>query len=247
MASMLYLWVRSTASWWDEAAFRRQLDPAFARKVAVWDDTFAVSYREFRHEVHRIAQWNLSNVRDAVLAEWEEIPDEALVAPVDDDDWFSPEVACVLARAWDSEALACVWTSSFLEVPIDLGHQIFLWRRSLFPSTAPRWLCSTNSYAARKRPDTALLLQKHTVASERFGGPDARLVRRIDERLSLMNRTLASQTSLAFLRPTIRRSELLRKWRRYRRLYERPLPPELAWARPYADCMSELMRRLSVK
>lgn len=72
-------------------------------------------------------------------------------------------------------------------------------------------------------------------------------MRRIDARLSLMNRTLASQTSLAFLRPNLRRSELLRKYRRYRRLYERPLPAELAWARPYVHDMDELMRRLGVK
>jgi hypothetical protein len=244
---VLYLWVRSTASWSDEAAFRAQLDPAFARKVAVWDDTFGLSYREFRREVYRIAQWNLSNVRDAVVAAWDEIPEGALVAPVDDDDWFSPDVAGALARACDPEALGYLWTSSFLEVPIDLGHRLFLWRRSLLPRTPPRWLCSTNSYAARKQPDTALLLQKHTVASERFAGPDAARVRRIDERLSLMNRTLASQTSLAFLRPVLRRAELLRKARRYRRLYERPLRSDLAWARPYADGMSELMRRLRVK
>jgi hypothetical protein len=244
---VLYLWVRSTASWSDEVAFRAQLDPAFASKVAVWDATFELSYREFRREVYRIAQWNLSNVREAVVAAWHEIPEGALVAPVDDDDWFSPEVARALARAWDPEALGYVWTSSFLEVPIDLGHRLFLWRRARFPSTPLRWLCSTNSYAARKQPDTALVLEKHTVASERFGGPEAGRVRRIDARLSLMNRTLASQTSLAFLRPTLRRAELLRKYRGYRRLYDRPLPPELAWARPYALGMSDLMRRLLVK
>jgi hypothetical protein len=59
-----------------------------------------------------------------------------------------------------------------------------------------------------------------------------------------MNRTLASQTSLGHKRPRISRAELLLKRLRYRRLYERSLPPDLAWAEPYRDAMAALMREL---
>jgi hypothetical protein len=45
----------------------------------------------------------------------------------------------------------------------------------------------------------------------------------------------------------IGRSELLRKYRRYKKLYEHPLPHDLAWARPYVAKMSELMDELTVK
>jgi len=244
---MLYLWVRATANWSDESAFRAQLDPAFAPKVAVWNDTFTLPYHRFRDEVRRIARLNLCRVEDAVVLPWNEIPDGALVAPVDDDDWFAPDVAHALERASATEAIGYVWTSSFLEVPIDLGHRLFHLRRALFPHTPPRWLCATNNYAAVKGPDTALVLAKHTVASERFGGVDRHRVRSIERRLSVMNRTLASQTQLGFLRPTIRRSELVRKFRRYRTLYAAPPPPDLAWCRPYLEQMHELMHRLHVK
>jgi hypothetical protein len=243
---VLYLWIRATASWSDERAFRAQLDPAFASKVEVWNDTFDVPYHRFRDQVRQIARLNLSRVEHAKVSSWEEIPDGALVAPVDDDDWFAPDLARALEGAHDPQAIGYLWPSSFLEVPIDFGHRVFLLRRALFPSTPPRWLCSTNSYAAVKRPDTELVLRKHTVASERFGSEPLR-VRRIDRRLSIMNRTLASQTSLGFLRPTIRRSELLRKARRYRALYAAPVGPELAWCRPYVRMMAELMQRLRVK
>jgi len=245
---VLHLWVRATANWADERAFRAQLDPAFEPQVALWDDTFDMPYRCFRHQLRAIAQLNLSRVADAVVAAWDEIPDGALVAPVDDDDWFAPDVARTLERERAPHALGYVWTSSFLEVPIDLGHRLYLARRALFPRTPPRWLCTTNNYAAHKRPETELLLRSHTIASEHFAGADAARVVRLDRRLSVMNRTLASKTSLGFLKPAIRRGTLLRKLRRYRELYAAPPShPDLDWCRPYLQMMSDLMRELHVK
>ncbi|MEO8605096.1 MAG: hypothetical protein ABI629_21190 [bacterium] len=244
---MLYLWVRSTVNWEDERQFRAQLDAAFAVKVDLWNGTFDMPYHRFRHEVRRIAQLNLARVENAAVRSWDEIPDGALVAPVDDDDWFAPQVATVLERMHEPDAIGYSWTSSFIEVPINLRHRLDLLRHALFPATRPFWICTTNNYAVLKRPDTTLMLEKHTVASVGFGGEHARRVRRIDQRLSAMNRTLASQTSLGFLRPTIRRAELLRKFRRYQALYKEPLAPELAWCRPYSEMMADLMRRVSVK
>ena len=56
---------------------------------------------------------------------------------------------------------------------------------------------------------------------------------------------LASQTALAWGKPTIPRGQLLRRYRRYRALYGRvELPPALAWARPSVEAMAELMRDL---
>jgi hypothetical protein len=244
---MLYIWVRATASWDDEHAFLAQLAPAFKPKVDVWNDTFDIPYHLFRHEVRAIARLNLALVKDAVVASWDEIPEGALVAPVDDDDWFAPDVARVLASAHDPRALGYFWTSSFVEVPIDFGHRLGLLRRAVFPGTPPRWICTTNNYAVLKSADARPVLEKHTVASERFGGADAARVRRVAGRLSVMNRTLASQTSLGFLRPTVRRAELLRKYRVYRALYAKPLAADLAWCAPWMAMMAALMRRLHVK
>ena len=42
-------------------------------------------------------------------------------------------------------------------------------------------------------------------------------------------------------------AHLLRKLARYRRLYQRPLPAELAWAQPYADQMRALMDELELR
>jgi len=73
----------------------------------------------------------------------------------------------------------------------------------------------------------------------------------VDTRLSVMNRTLASRTSLGLMRPEeckpIRQSTLLRKYRQYRTLYKRPPGPELEWCSTYIRMMDDLMSELLPK
>jgi hypothetical protein len=69
----------------------------------------------------------------------------------------------------------------------------------------------------------------------------------LDQRLSLMNRTLGSQTSLGHLGTSISRRRLLGRLARYRRLYERPLSGELEWAQPHVEQMGELMAELRLR
>jgi hypothetical protein len=97
-----------------------------------------------------------------------------------------------------------------------------------------------------KREDRRLLLASHREASGWFDAHPGD-VRRLDRPLSVMNRTLASQTHLAARDSRHARTHLLRRLRRYRTLYDRPPPPELAWSRPYLALMSELMAELEVR
>lgn len=244
---MIYVWIRATLDWSDEVAFRAQLAPAFAPKVEVWNSTFDMPYHAFRREVRAIAASNLGEIRGASIRPWQEIPEGAVVLPVDDDDWFAPGVAGAVERALDTHAAGCFWPSTFLEVPIDFGHRLGLFRRALFPSTRPRWICTTNNYALVKSAETADPLRRHTQASRWVEGEGVSRVRRIDQRLSVMNRTLGSQTSLAFTRPRIRRRELVSKYHAYRALYRREPHPEVAWCRPYVDAMATLMRQLTLR
>ena len=243
---MVYIWVRATVDWQDEQAFLAQIRPEFKPKVELWNETFTIPFHLFRHELRTIARLNLSRVEDSVCCSWDEIPDGGLVLPVDDDDWFAPDAAKALESSYDQGAGGYYWTSSFLEVPTNLRHELGTIRKRIFPETPGRWICTTNNYALVKGPGTEALSASHVRASEWFESRAER-VRWIDRRLSLMNRTLASQTTLRPLKPSIRRSELLRKFRRYRKLYERPTPPDLAWCRPYVAMMSELMDTLEVR
>ncbi len=241
---MIYLWVRETADWNDEAAFRRQLSPAFAQRVALWDSTFTLPYRAFRSELKKIAELNLSRVRDAVAVPWEEIPEGAWVAPVDDDDWFAPDLARHLGPLAAAEG--CLWSASFLEVPIDWGHRLALLRRRLVPATPLKWTCATNNYALPRSATNQPLLASHVAASRWCDARPGRLVS-LPQRLSLMNRSLASQTSLHFRKRRFGRATLVARWREYRSLYRSTPTPELAWSEPYVARMAALMDALALR
>lgn len=248
MHSKIYIWPRTAIDWSDDEAWRNQVSPALQPKLALWNETFNIPFNTFRARVCEIAALNLSRVEGAPRARWDEIPNGVLVVPVDDDDWLAPDLARVLDGHQSSNAPGYHWIASFVEVPFSRGHALGLLRRRLFPRTPPRWICSTNNYAMVKEPDNRELLGNHTRASRWFESEGAGRVRRIDQRLSVMNRTLGSQTTLGVQPPAaLSRAQLLRKFRRYRTLYRGPVPHELVWCQPYMDLMADLMDTLELR
>ena len=242
---MVHIWVRATLDYDDARAFAEQLKPGFRAMVELWDATLTVPYREFRGRVRAIARENLAQVEGAACSAWEAIPAGALVLPCDDDDWFRPDAAAVAARAAGPSGVR--WRSSFLEVPMHWRHKLGIWRRHV-QGPRPDFLCTTNNYALFKAPDAQERMRNHLVASAWVRERPPGEVPFLRERLSLMNRTIASQTSLGrFGGGAISRTALLRKLRSYRRLYDAPLRDELAWAQPHADRMRDLMAELKLR
>jgi hypothetical protein len=105
------------------------------------------------------------------------------------------------------------------------------------------WRCTTNNYALVKGPDVYELAVLHVRARDRFEELDPP---RLPLRLSAMNRTLASQTTLGFRKHAISRATLLRRYARYRRLYREPGPVP-AWCAPYLARMDALMAELELR
>lgn len=243
---VIHICVRQTLDWGDEEAFRAQLEPTFRRRAEIWNQTFEMPFHLFRSEVKRIAQLNLSRVTGAVCADWDEVPEGGLVVPVDDDDWFSPDLGEVLERERDRRTIGYRWTTSFVEVAYDYKRRMHLIRRRVLGSP-PKLTCTTNNYAIVKGPGMEPLYMGHVQASEWFDARTPGDTKTIDRHLSLTNRTLGSKTSMRYKQSTLSRSELVRKHRRYRRLYGRAPAPELAWCRPYLEMMAELMDRLRVR
>jgi hypothetical protein len=234
---MIYIVVRRTTEWGNEAVVRAQLPERIRHPVGLWNSTFAVPYHLFRQELTRIAQINRSRITGALCVARAEVPAGATVVPTDDDDWFVPQLATTLEAAVDGTHVGYYWPAEFIEVPISLGHQLGLIRRAIFPSTPPKWRCITNNYAVAMGHAAAPLIESHMTASHWFvANPGA--VQWLEDHLSVMNRTLASQTSLAQVRS---QAELLRKFRRYQRVYRRPLRPQLTWCEPYVAMMRDLM------
>lgn len=237
---MIYIVIRKTLDWDDRAAFLAQLRDDMREGVALWDATFNMPFHIYRRELKRIAGLNLSALEGASCVPIQEVPRGELVVPVDDDDWFSPDLARVLECAAD-EATAYYWPRRFLEIPTHFRHEIGLIRRRIFPATKPRFLCNTNNYAFRWRDERQDILLNHSFATDWYLAnlPE---VKKLDRPLSLINRTLASITQLS-LQPS--RSQLLRKYRRYRRLYLKPPLEDMRWCTPYLEQMRELHKELS--
>jgi hypothetical protein len=242
---MIYIWTRRAPKWEDWEAVQAQLPRQMTSKVELWNDTFNIPFHLFRHRVRQIAELNVSRVERAVSAPWDEIPDGSLVLPVDDDDWFAPHVATVLAAEHEARGTGYYWISRFIELPINFPHRLGLIRRRILPRTPPsRFVFTTNNYALPKEPETKLLLDRHAHASEVVEKGAAGPLKKLEQNLSVMNRTLGSQTSLAYV---TRRSQLIWKYHRYKALYRRLEMRELPWCRPYLEMMADLMDELKPK
>jgi hypothetical protein len=242
----VYVWVRTTVDWADESGPHGRVKDEFRQRVDLWNGTFTLSYHAFRHEVARIARDNLACVRRAALAAWDDIPDGAVVLPVDDDDWFAPDIADALEERLDPGAIGCRWQAAYVEVPFGPGHAVHRLRMRLLPWTSPRWVCSTNNYALVKGPDSEEVARRHVHASRVYRAERER-VRVLSGCLSLTNRTLASQTTLQFRRPAITKARLVRAYHAYRRLYRSRRVPRLDWAAEYVERMAVLMDGLRLR
>ena len=241
---LLYIVVRRTTDWSDEAGVRAQLPDRFVPAVDLWNETFSVPYHQFRQKLKDIARENHAQVEGAVTATLDEVPEGALLAPVDDDDWFAPDMAGIVARAAAADRRAFRWSSRFLEVPPDFDQWLGVWRRRIFPSTPLTWVCTTNNYVLEKAPGIERFVDSHIRASEWFV-EHSTAVTVLNEALSLHNRNLASQTALMFRGGRIiTRSQLLRRHRQYRSLYARSAKRLPAWSVPWIGRMAELMESL---
>jgi len=230
--------LRPTLDWGDEAAVHAGLDPEFRPKMEAWDATFSLPYARFRQRLTEIARENWSRVRDARVVGLDDVPDGCLAVPVDDDDWFAPDLVARLRVALDGRPRGLLWTRWILEArPWGL-------RRLRGRRAEERFTCGSNNYAVVTGGTWTIALPGHGKASRQFDAHPDR-VRRIDARLSVQNRNLSSQTVLGWRTGIIPRSRLRRRYRRYRRLYDpTALPPDLAWAQPCVEAMAGLMADL---
>lgn len=240
--AVLYVCVRRTLEWGDEAAVTAGLRPEFRPKVATWNATFTLPYHRFRQRLKEIAASNLARIADARVAPLADVPPGALIVPVDDDDWFAPDLVHRLMPAVDAQADGSTWTGWALE-PVRRPKRLRLLIRSL----RTQWTCGSNNYVVRNLPALAPLVGNHIAASRHFDA-HANQVRHVAVRLSIQNRNLASQTALAWKRPTIAPTELRAVYERYRTFYDTvSLPNDLGWAAPYVALVGELTHELRLR
>ena len=236
----IHVCIRATLDWQDRAAVEAGLIPAFRPKYDAWNATFDMPYHRFRHRVCEIARLALSRVEGVVHSTPEAVPPGDLLVPVDDDDWLAPDLAAHLGRAYAPGACGYLWTRAVIEPPQRVRAPLRTLARWL--GRRDRIICKTNNYAVLS--ELWPLARNHVAASQHFLAHPAD-IRRIPATLAIQNRTLASQTALAWKRPSITPAEILAGFRRYRRLYRSwRLGPEGRWAEPYVRAMAALTEEL---
>jgi hypothetical protein len=251
---LLYICVRRTLPWHDEAAVSAALAPQMRATVDLWNATFELSYAAFRHRLTLIARENWSRIEHTRLTPLDQIPPGALVVPVDDDDWFSPELGRRLLAEQDPSLHGYHWNRYILEPPRHLRR--WPWKRARRASDTSQYTCGSNNYAVVNVPELTAAIRSHVNASAIFDAGACR-VKHVDASLSLQCRNLASRTVLGadFLRRasgagpgTLLREDLIERLRRQQGLYRRlRLPREVAWAEPSALAMAGLLRELRPK
>ena len=220
------------------------MQPSFRPKLETWNETFDVTYGAFRQRLKEIAQLSLSRVEGAECTPLDEVPPGDLIVPVDDDDWFAPNIACEIRRVLEPGRDGYFWIREVIS-PSRRRRKL---RNILRPKRRRgSYTCKTNNYAVLNTPALCRLFQLHTEASEFFDSHPTR-VERIPKTLAIQNRSLASQTALAWKRPTISSEEMIESFERYRNLYAGwKLRRELRWAQPYMDRMAGLMGEIRVR
>jgi hypothetical protein len=241
----IHICIRRTADWSDEQAFWEQLAPKHRARVEFFNRTFKLAFHEFRRRLCEIRRLNHEQVEGAAHTAWDQVPAGELVMPVDDDDWFAPDAALVLSRELRAEAAGYRWTPTWLEAPLNRRHAIAKIAGRFLPGLPrARFFCTTNNYAVVKDRVPEQVVRYHVDASSWFEPRVGSEVVVLEPRLSLANRSIGSLTSLGTSQATISRRALLAKHRQYRRLYKRPPPAGLDWARPYLERMDRLMSEL---
>ncbi len=243
----VYIVIRRTLEWQDEAAVRDGLRPEFRSKYETWNRTFQMPYHLFRVRLRDIARSNLGRVTDSAVVPIAAVPPGALVAPVDDDDWFAPDLANHLRRAHDPAIRGYHWTPYILEAQRVRRRWPWPFRRrgGSAPGAAPiAFTCESNNYAVVNTVGWCELTQRHSLASRHYDEHPSD-VKHIALMLSLQNKNLSSQSVLDWGQPTVDPDMLRRRFHRFRSFYSRTvLPAPLSWATPYVHRMAELMHDL---
>lgn len=244
-AAPIHICIRQTLDWHDEAVVEARLLTEFRAKFDAWNATFTIPYHVFRQRLLAIARQSLQAVDGVVCSPLDQVPAGHLIVPVDDDDWFAPDLGHALRRAYRADAVGYLWQRTALEYRSPLARAVQTMAR--IAGRRDKFICTTNNYAIRFDRSLTPVAVSHRCASEHFVR-QAAAIRRIPATFGIQNRTLASQTTLAYGRPTITHAELVALFQNHRRLYHRWRPtPDLQWAAPYVGMMADLMTELDVR
>ena len=171
-------YIRRTKLWAEEYKHSEEwLHKWKADKIAnIWNNTFNISYTDFRKELNQIQQENIKEIFfDNVINQYEYKKNNSIIVPTDDDDWFNPQIIselkyyCKPVMFWNfvnySEGCVTVQKPFF--------HKM-------------KFIYESNNYSLIN-PQSEMIIKDHCCANDTLKNGFY-----IDSCLSLHNRTLAS-------------------------------------------------------
>jgi len=214
----------------------------FLQAIRIWNRTFAMSYFAYRQRLKEIAELSWTRVRnlDLIVRRPElvamlDASDPYIVLPVDDDDWFHPEIAEVLRRRWRPGVDAFHWPDGlYRPVPFQdrfeqSAHQERLIVRKWDADFATNGYALTRAGLAKCNAQLKpRVLAFHWSAGKTFhqAGFERCFV---DRPLSASNKSLASCTNL---KPLVDRSHFMRNVPHLMRRTTN-IPEPLRWTQEY--------------
>jgi hypothetical protein len=237
--------------------FRDQLDaPYKPRKelqlfvanglLDLWDRAFRMPYIDYRRRVCEVAADNLAATGCRVLRGYEEFIDwyatdeDALIVPVDDDDWLAPTLP-ELPRHLRDDARVLVWGDTVLH-NITRFHYGFVEGRRMHSNNWGVRKAYLKTLDDKKARHLVLLSHQHAETFVKANVPSAQVVK-IPDRYNVYNRHVAS---LSFLRDLVDDGAAGKELGSIAR---RPVvtcdtPAEVAWADGYKNRLHLLALQL---
>lgn len=238
--------------------FRAQLNQPYKPKTElnilisngvldIWNKTFRINYIYFRYQVHQIAKLSLQNTNCQIIWGYKEFvewytnnKEDCIIVPVDDDDWFSPEII-ELPKCFESNENLVIWKKSIL-------HSITTFRYEVIQE----YNMGSNNWALKfsylkSLPDTVarhLVLLSHKHSQEYFKHNLLKSkIKYVENYLSLHVR---HPSSLSFIRQKIDEADFSKQLKQI--ASKKPILPlnnlDFEWAKNYIEKLQILSQQL---
>ncbi len=118
----IILGVRSMSDWQDGQNLLTAPWDGWEDRLQWWDEVFEMPYHVYRYGLQIIARKNWARISglDSIVSvrSWQpELFHDAVVIPIDDDDWLAPQICHVIRNQIQADTTAISWQSDRIECP----------------------------------------------------------------------------------------------------------------------------------
>ncbi len=119
----IILGVRSMSDWQvGQNLLTSPWGDGWEKRLQWWDEVFSMPYHTYRFNLQKIAKENWSRIEglDSIVSirSWQpELFHDAIIVPIDDDDWLAPQICHVIRNQIQPDTTAISWQADRIECP----------------------------------------------------------------------------------------------------------------------------------